>query len=517
MAGAKKHPGKGYSVNAHSASGAGVSDVVGSGARSRNGFGLSEVLAGTPPSRVRRIAVSTGRGGGRTNRRSAIIVGAGLVGPVLGLFLVRRGYNVRIFDERPDPRLALSERGASISLTLTERGLAPLQSVGLARAVMHGIATPLVARVVHQHGGRLVAMPYGVDEDQVLWSVPRADLAEFLVTTAAAEPGIELHFGRRLVEIDRDAPTATFFDVETKHRKTVKADLIIGADGVHSLVRSSIHRGSFASFEKTYVPWRYKEITLVGAGAALLDPQGLHIWARGDRMMFTLPNRAGFNAVCVLPAAGPGSFDSLRTPEDVRALFRANFADVEPFMPHLLEEVLERPAQGFATVRTSSWHHDDKVVLIGDAAHAVIPFLGQGANAGFEDCLVFDRCLAENWHDQGAALEQFERERRPNTDALARLSLENFEELRDGVQKPMVAARRQVALGAYRLFGDAAAPLYPLMAHSTVPYAECVARAARRERRFRRMGSDLVAGGIVAYSAVQRSMRDAVRGFGMRS
>jgi len=430
----------------------------------------------------------------------------------MAIFLARRGCEVEVYEARPDLRYTTVGGHRSINLTIATRGLDALRRVGLDGQVLDKLCTVLHSRVVHDRNGRLRNIPYGVRSHEVLHAVSRTELLKFLLDVAATEPGVRLHFQHRCVELDKASATTLFLDQRTGERRTVSADLVIGADGVYSVIRGRMQRREPVDFSQHFVPWRYKEFTIRPVdGEISLDTHALHVWPRGDFMMFALPNRdLSFNGVCVLPAHGPNSFDELTEPDEVRAFFEAHFADAVPYMPRLIAEFFDRPANGFPTIRTSSWHHGATVVLIGDACHGVVPFYGQGMNAAFEDCVVLDECLAEHWRDWGAALRQYEHRRRVHTDVLADLSIANFTELRAGVMRPSIAARKQVLRIVHRVFGDRAAPLYSLVSHSTTPYADCVRVARGRERIGRLLGADVLVAAIVAQATVRQAIRTRV-------
>jgi kynurenine 3-monooxygenase len=441
--------------------------------------------------------------------RKATIVGGGLSGALFAIYLARRGCEVDVYDARGDIRHEPPDPIRSVNLTIAARGLDGLRRVGLDQQAIDKLCTVLRYRVIHDSDGPVRRMSYGVQDHEVLYSVSRTHLTQFLLDVAAAEPGVRLHFHHRLVDLDKTTATATFFD-GTGAIKVVRADVVVGADGAGSAVRRHMQSGLCADFSREYVPYRYKPLSIdAGNGDdAGLDPHGLHLWPRGDFMLFALPNQDyTLNGVCVLPAHGPNSFDSLRTPEAVESFFGEHFADAMPYMPRLVDEFLGRPASGFSTIRTSTWHYRDKVVLIGDACHGVIPFYGQGMNAAFEDCVVLDQCLAAHWRDWQKAFAEYERRRRVNTDTLAELSLANFTELRDSVRRPSLAARSKMSLAAYRALGDRAAPLYSLVSHSTTPYSECVRIARHRQRVARMLGADLAVACLVGAESVKRRLK----------
>jgi kynurenine 3-monooxygenase len=438
-------------------------------------------------------------------QRTVIVIGGGLAGPLVALFLARRGYAVDLFESRGDPRRETTAAGRSINLTLAERGLAALRELGLEREVVDNLCIRLRGRAVHQRSGETDFIPYGREEHEVLYAVSRAGLTRFLLDACADRPGIRLHFHQQCVELNADAAAVTVADRRTGARQQHRADFVVGADGVHSEVRRQLLHGRFLDFAQYYVPWRYKELT-VAAGSGF-DPNALHVWPRGDRMMFAIPNPDGsFNGVCVLPADGAESFATLRTEAEVRAFLARDFADALPHLPALAREFVGRREAAFATVKTSAWRYRDKVVLIGDACHGVIPFYGQGMNAAFEDCRLLDRHLAD-YPDRSVSFAEYERSRRPDTTALAELCERNFTELRDTVQRPTVAARKRIGLLLNRVLGDRALPLYTMISHTSIPYAECVRRARRADRVARLLGIDLAVGVLAVAIALDRRAR----------
>lgn len=424
------------------------------------------------------------------------IIGAGLAGSLLGIYLARRGWPVQIFELRGDLRREPVEPGRSIKLTLAERGLAALAELGLAEHIKKHICVPLRGRAIHSGTGTVTYQPYGKDDHEVIYSFSRNDLNSFLLDTADAEPNLRLHFQQRCVDIDKESATATFRDAKTGAETRVEADILIGADGAFSAVRRMMMVRERIDYHQEFLPWGYKELTIEATADGLpqMDRHALHVWPCGDHMLFALPNIDGsLCGVCTLPFEGRYSFASLRDAEDVERMFRTHFADVMPFMPAAVTEFQSRPVSEFVTVRTSRWHHKGKILLIGDAAHSVVPFYGQGMNAAFEDCAVLNRLIdrrgTSDWHGLFA---EFQALRKPNTDMLAQLSIDNFHELCDTVRRPVVTARKRTSIFLNKLFRQHSVPLYTMISHSTMPYTEAVARHRRQERIARWLGLDLV-------------------------
>jgi kynurenine 3-monooxygenase len=424
------------------------------------------------------------------------VIGAGLGGSLLGIYLARRGWEVHLYELRGDLRREPVEAGRSIKLTLAERGLAALAELGLAEHVKSHICVPLRGRAVHTGTGTVTYQPYGKDDHEVIYSFSRNDLNGFLLGVAEAEPMLHIHFNQRCMEIDKETATAVFRDTRTGEESRVEADVLIGSDGAYSTVRRMMMVRERVDFHQEFLPWGYKELTIEATveGLPPMDRHALHVWPCGDYMLFALPNIDGsLCGVCTLPFEGEHSFDSLGSDADVETMFRTHFADVIPFMPNALEEFRSRPISEFVTVRTSHWHHKGKILLIGDAAHSVVPFYGQGMNAAFADCSVLNRLIdRRGTGDWKALFAEFQALRKPNTDVLARLSVENFHELRDTVRRPIVTARKRTSIFLNKLFRQHSVPLYTMISHSTMPYAEAVERHHRQERIARWLGLDLV-------------------------
>ncbi|MEU4447111.1 NAD(P)/FAD-dependent oxidoreductase [Actinosynnema sp. NPDC050801] len=413
----------------------------------------------------------------------ALVVGAGLAGSLTAVYLARRGFGVRVLERRGDPRSpGVREEGRSINLGLSQRGIVALREVGLLERLAP-LTVPMRGRAVHLPDGTLRFQPYGLAEDQILHSVLRHDLNVALVDEAE-RLGVEFSWGRRVTAVDRVKPAVTSDD-GTVHT----ADLVVGADGAFSAVRAQLGRGLRMDLHQEFLEWGYKELLIpVGDdGEPRTELRALHVWPGDDGLIVAHPNADGsLTATVFLPFEGEHGFAGLTEPERVRSFFARRFPDTPTLIPDVVEQFLAHPPAGLVSVRTAPWHvttdEGRGVVLIGDAAHAVYPFFGQGMNAAFEDCSVLDRCLAAHPGDLPKALAEFESARRPHTDVLAELSKRNFVELRDKLRSPLFTLRKRVDLALNRLFPSAWVPLYTLIAHTTVPYGEALARARRQDR-----------------------------------
>ncbi|MFI6757659.1 FAD-dependent oxidoreductase [Micromonospora sp. NPDC050417] len=450
-----------------------------------------------------------------TDRRDrAVIIGAGLAGSLAAVYLARRGYRVDVYERRDDPRVSPAGTGGrSINLGLSARGMRALQEVGLLGDVLKR-SVPMRGRVVHSPDGTVSFQPYGLHGHQILHSVLRDELIAVLVDAAEAQPGVRFHFGWRLHGLDRETPSVAVTQLADGFTDEVPADLVVGADGAFSAVRQQLQYGLRANHGQEFLDWGYKELTIPvdTDGRPRVRLEALHVWPGEHGLMVAHPNVDG-SLTCTLfmPFEGPHSFATLDGPAAIQDFFRRNFPDAQELMPRLVEEITEHPTGQMVTVRTSPWRYADRVVLIGDAAHAVYPFYGQGMNSSFEDCLVLDRCL-ERHGDRGAALAAYEAARKPHTDVLADLSTRNFVELRDRVHRPTYALKAGADRLLGRLLPDRWIPLYTMVAHTTTPYAEALARSERQDRLLRATatGGVLALGTALAY-ATTRAARAARR------
>ena len=417
----------------------------------------------------------------------AALFGAGLVGALLALYLRRRGVAVDVYERRSDPRLATTSGGRSINLALSDRGLRALAGVSLEEAV-RAFALPMRGRMIHDHAGAVTLQRYGT-AGQAIYSVPRAQLNQLLIDHAG-QAGARLHFDHRCEEVDPNAAAATVTGANgaTQH---VTADVVLGADGAFSAVRGALQRTDRFDYAQSYLPHGYKEVTFPpdADGNWALDPAALHIWPRRQFMLIALPNPdRSFTGTLFLPYEGDPSFAQLTTPARFRQFFATHFADALPLLPHLEEAFEHNPTASMVTIHCYPWARG-RTALIGDAAHAIVPFYGQGMNAGFEDCRVFND-LMDHHTDWPALLSAYQRVRKPSADAIAELALHNFVEMRDHVADPAFLRRKQLEARIHAAHPDVWLPLYSMVTFSHLPYEE----ALRRGRAQARLMDQLVEG-----------------------
>jgi kynurenine 3-monooxygenase len=420
-----------------------------------------------------------------TTRRKIVIVGAGASGPVMAVFLARRGYEVEVYERRSDMRRQGFAAGKSVNITLAERGLRVLKEAGVPYAELMRLTVPLKGRMVHTGNGRLKFQAYGQTENEVIYSVMRNDVNVMLLDLLDAQPGVKLFFNHACVDLDRRDGTITFRKTETGEEVRVKADVIIGADGTFSSVRRLMQRGVRADYTQMFLEAGYRELKIPAApdGSYRVAHDVLHVWPRGECLLLAMANADGtFTCTCILPFEGERGFQALDTEERVMEFFQANFADAVPLIPHLAEQFMKATTAEFITTTTSRWHYEDKVVLIGDACHTVTPFYGQGMNAALEDCMVLDQCIGKYGDDWKSAFAEFQSVRKRHTDALAELSVRNYYELCDKARMPRVALQKKIDFTLHKLFPNRWAPLYTMISHSMTPYADAVERARKQQR-----------------------------------
>lgn len=413
-------------------------------------------------------------------------MGAGIGGTTMAILLAQRGHEVAIYEGRPDPRrltvvpanASLAKRAAprpSINITLCPRGLRTLDRIG-AGDLVRSIAVPAYGRIIHNEGAPRSHHPYG-SSNEALYSIMRDKLMMQLLRTAEPYGNISFHFNEKCTGVDLATATAELTNTVTGAVSRVSGDRIIASDGAFSAVRLQMQRQNRFNLSQQYLDCGYREMT-----APALSPRGwtaernaLHFWPRGRFMLMGAPNVDGsFTVTLYMPIEGETSLESIRTEEDLVQLFEDYFPDALPELPNLAREYFARPYNTLLTVRCSPWVYQDKVALLGDSAHAIVPFYGQGANACFDDCAVLDDCLDRHRDDWGAAFAEYQQIRKPNMDLMADLSIQNLAELQDHVGDPRFQLRKEIERRVHQRYPDQFASLYWKVTFSSMTYVEAV-------------------------------------------
>jgi len=420
--------------------------------------------------------------------RRIVIVGAGLAGCLLATQLGRDGHEVVVLERRGDPRTPEgAARGRSINLAISVRGLNALRTVGLDEAVLAD-AVRMPGRMIHGRGGDTSFQPYSADPKRAINSVSRGGLNALLLNAAEAEATVSIHFNRRCVEADWGGdgrPSVTIVDEAGGERERVEADLVIATDGAYSAVRSAMQKTEGFDYSQSFLSHGYKELTIPprSDGSWAMEPEALHIWPRGGFMMIALPNQDR-SFTCTLFLAhdrdrgGAESFDAIPNEDAGEAFFRRWFPDALDLMPDFRREFRENPIGSMVTIRCRPWHRG-RIVLLGDAAHAIVPFYGQGANCAFEDCVAMVECLRRE-PDLDKAIADYETARCENADAIADLARINFIEMRDHTASTWFRWRKRAEQTLNRLLPRTFLPLYDMVSFSIIPYAETRRRARRQ-------------------------------------
>ncbi|MFY9911433.1 MAG: NAD(P)/FAD-dependent oxidoreductase [Candidatus Sulfotelmatobacter sp.] len=419
----------------------------------------------------------------KSSPQKITLIGAGLSGPLLAILLRQRGFAVEIYERRPDMRQVQMNAGRSINLALSTRGIHALQQAGLWER-MRSIIIPMRGRMMHSTSGELTFQPYGQNETEVINSISRAEL-NITLMNAAEEHGATIHFNQRCTGYDLKTGAIRLRAEETRRETRRETAVLIGCDGSASAIRTEMLKLNRFDFSQQHLGHGYKELTIPAGdhGEHLLETHALHIWPRGNLMLIALPNIDGtFACILFLPFEGAESFATLTTEEKVLYFFQSYFSDAARLMPRLGEHYFANPIGSMVTIKCSPWHVDGKALLLGDAAHAIVPFFGQGINCGFEDCTSLVELLDQHGPDWGRVFREFELQRKANTDAIADMAVENFTEMRDRVADSRFLFRKKVELALEQRYPRLFIPKYAMVTFHRIPYSVALARGAVQDR-----------------------------------
>lgn len=443
---------------------------------------LSEVHSPLPFSIQAEFAIIAAMPEGSATRCS--LIGGGLAGGLLAVYLARAGLSVDLYEMRPDPSSGQALRGRSINLAISVRGIHALREVGLADDILK-LAVPMRGRMIHPIAGDLHFQPYDKDPARHINSISRSDLNTLLLEAARHSPNTRVHFDWKCRDVDLERPAARLIHSHSRDERHTDTPVVIAIDGAWSAVRRSMQRLDRFNYSQHYLRHGYKELSIPAkpGGGFALEPNALHIWPRRSYMMIALPNADGsFTCTLFFPHEGPESFATLKSRDDVTRFFAQVFPDALPLMPTLLDDFERNPIGSMTTIRCAPWSHRGKVALVGDAAHAVVPFYGQGANASFEDCTALHECVKQFAPDWERIFVEYERRRRENADAIADLAINNFLEMRDKTASRAFHAKKRIERTLHTLLPGTYTPLYTMVSFTRTPYAEAVRRARRQDR-----------------------------------
>ena len=411
------------------------------------------------------------------------LIGAGLNGPLLAAELAKRGFPVELYERRADMRQVRQSAGRSINLALSTRGIHALSAAGLWEG-MRKIVIPMAGRMMHSESSELTFQPYGKDETEVIYSISRADL-NIALLNAAETAGVRIHFQQRCIGMSLKTGELHLRDEQTGKTRMLLSEVVIGCDGSASAMRSAMLKMNRFNFSQQYLDYGYKELTIPAApgGKHALQRNALHIWPRGNYMLIALPNIDGtFACILFLPFEGEDSFAGLTEPAGVREFFRSRFPDAARLVPDLAQNFFANPTGSMVTIKCSPWHVESRVLLLGDAAHAIVPFFGQGINCGFEDCTTLLELMDRQGGNWEQVFQEFEQDRKVNTDAIADLAVENFVEMRDRVADPRFLFRKKVELALQAKYPSLFVPKYAMVTFHRVPYATALKRGITQDQ-----------------------------------
>ena len=411
------------------------------------------------------------------------VIGSGLVGSLLSIYLAKKGYNVTVYERRPDLRKNRISAGRSINLALSDRGWRGLAGVGIVDEIKK-VAIPMAGRMMHSVKGELTYQAYG-KQGQVINSVSRGGL-NCVLMDLAEEHGVKIIYNHRCLDVDLKSCSAKFENTETNEIVEVNPDRIFSTDGAYSAGRLQFQLTTdMFNYSQTYLEHGYKELTIppTAEGEFAMDPGALHIWPRKSFMIIALPNMdKSFTCTLFYPMNGEESFKAIDTEEKMMKFFEENFADLIPLVPTLKHDFFNNPSSSLVTVRCFPWRYQDKVLMLGDAAHAIVPFYGQGMNCGFEDCVVLNELMEKHGDNWDLIFEEFQNLRKPDADAIAELALANFIEMRDRVGNPSFLLQKKIEAWFNEKYPEKWIPLYSMVTYSPhIRYSEALRIGNKQE------------------------------------
>lgn len=429
-------------------------------------------------------------------QKSILIIGAGLCGSLLALRLGQRGYNVRVVEARPDLRKTNINSGRSINLAFSDRGIKAMKMVGIQNKV-ESLCIPMNGRMVHETNGNTFLAPYSGKTDEYINSISRGQLTALLIDEAEALENVTFEFDKKCKEVDFENKTAIFRDHKTNRETEINAQVIFGTDGAGSALRKSyfLSKRFLFSYSQNYLSHGYKELSILPTenGEFKAYKNALHIWPRGNFMLIALPNLDGSFTVTLFLSLDEGkyNFKNLTTPEIVTDFFEKEFPDALDLMPNLLDDFFKNPTAPLGTVKCSPWHFKGNTLLLGDAAHAIVPFYGQGMNASFEDVVEFDKFLDDHDGNWETTFTAFENSRKKDTDAIADLALDNFVEMRDHVANPIFQQKRKLETLLETHFPNEYSSKYRMVTfNEEMGYHEAMVRGRAQDKAILKMIAD---------------------------
>lgn len=412
-----------------------------------------------------------------------VIVGAGLVGSLHAINMAKKGYAVEVYERRPDMRKKDLIAGRSINLALSNRGWKAIKAADIEQEIKE-IAIPMYGRIMHDEKGETTFQQYG-KEGEAIFSVSRGELNQKLMNCADKYDNVTFYFNHKCLGINLEKNVLKFENSTNKETVEVQADRTFGTDGAFSAIRKQMQRTDRFNFEQMYLEHGYKELSIPALknGEHQLDKNALHIWPRGEFMMIALANEDGsFTCTLFFPFEGKDSFSTLKSKEQVQHFFEKMFPDALNLMPNLVQEYFENPTSSLVTIKCSPWNVADRILLMGDASHAIVPFYGQGMNSGFEDCTLFDEIFERNNRDWNLAFTEFSKSRKKDADAISALALHNFIEMRDLVADDQFLLRKKIESKIYAKYPEKWVPLYSQVTFSHTPYSIALANGLRQRK-----------------------------------